>query len=101
MLPAVSRNAIVFSVSVTSALYPSSKSAFRLVTLVVEVTTRGAVPTATVEVNRDAVAVPVTPNEVSVPTDVMFGCAAVVRLPPYVVATTLPLNVVAVIEFAA
>jgi len=49
---------------------------FRLATCVVDVTTNGAVPDAKVEVSC-----PLVVKEVNVPTEVMFGCAAVVTVP--------------------
>ena len=59
------------------------------------VTVNGAVPVATLLTKKLAVmlpavaklpdvVVPVTPNEVSVPTLVIFGCAAVVTVPAVV-----------------
>ena len=46
-----------------------------------------------------AVILPVTASDVSVPTEVMFGCAAVVTVPAVVAAPlNAPTNVVAVIE---
>ena len=49
-----------------------------------------------------AVIVPLTPNDVSVPTEVMLGCAAVVTVPAVVALVAapdnVPTNVVAVIE---
>ena len=83
-------------------------AAFRLATWVVEDTTRGAVPVATVEINCPvtlafpAVTLPVTANDVSVPTEVMLGCAFVVTVPAVVALVAAPdrapTNVVAVIE---
>jgi len=51
---------------------------------VVEVTVNGAVPVAMFDISRVPVMVPLTPNDVSVPTEVMFGCAAVVTVPAVV-----------------
>ena len=62
----------------------------------------GAVPVATFDVNVLAVTVPLTPNDVNVPTEVMFGWAAVVTVPAVVAEVAAPLNaptnVVAVID---
>ena len=53
-------------------------------------------------VNATAVTVPLTPKLVSVPTLVMFGCAAVVTVPAVVAAPlSAPTNVVAVIDALA
>ena len=86
---------------------------FKFATRVVDVTVNGAVPVATFEIKVLAVmlpavaklpdvVVPVTPSEVSVPTEVIFGCAAVVTVPAVVALVAAPLNaptnVVAVIE---
>ena len=50
-------------------------------------------------VNAAAVTVPLTPSDVNVPTDVIFGCAFVVTVPAVVAAPdNAPTNVVAVIE---
>jgi hypothetical protein len=60
------------------------------------------VNTPVLAVNAEAVTVPLTPNDVNVPTDVMLGCAAVVTVPAVVALVAAPLNaptnVVAVIE---
>ena len=56
-------------------------AAFRFATCVVEVTINGAVPVATFDVNVLAVTVPVTPSDDNVPVEVIFGCAAVVKVP--------------------
>ena len=50
----------------------------------VDVTVNGAVPVVTLLANVLAVTVPLTPNEVRVPTDVILGCAAVVTVPAVV-----------------
>ena len=57
--PAALLAAIVFAVGSTAVVKSSSKSAFKLVTFVVELTVNGAVPVAIVEVNLGAVATPV------------------------------------------
>ena len=54
---------------------------FKFATRVVEVTVKGAVPVAILLTNVPAVTAPVTPNELSVPTLVIFGCAFVVNVP--------------------
>ena len=62
-----------------SVVNPPKKSALRLATLVVEATTNGAVPVATVDINCPvtlafpAVILPVTANDVNVPTEVILG----------------------------
>ena len=67
------------------------------------VTVSGAVPVATFEVSvlattapavfrLPALALPVTAREVNVPTDVMFGCAAVVTVPAVVALVAAPVN---------
>jgi hypothetical protein len=43
-------------------------------------------------VKAEAVTVPLTPRLVSVPTEVMFGCAAVVTVPAVVALVAAPLN---------
>lgn len=53
-LPLASRDTRVLPVLVLSALSPSTRSAFRLDTFVVDVTVNGAVPVATVEVRVGA-----------------------------------------------
>jgi len=58
---------------------PFKEEAFRLATLVVEATTNGAVPVARVEVNCPEIVRPV-----SVPSDVIFVCAALVTVPAVV-----------------
>jgi hypothetical protein len=88
-----------------------ARATYKLGTTVVEVTTSGAVPVATLEVSvlattapavfkLPALALPVTVSDVSVPVDVMLGCAAVVTVPAVVALVAAPLraptNVVAV-----
>ena len=50
------------------------------------------VNTPVLAVNATAVTVPLTPNDDNVPTDVMFGCAAVVTVPAVVALVAAPLN---------
>jgi len=57
--PLASRTTTVTGLTATEVSYPSSKSAFRFATLVVEVTVSGAVPFAMFETSIDAVTVPV------------------------------------------
>ena len=59
IFPFASRTTIVFAEVVTEVLYPSTKSAFRFATLVVEFTVIGAVPVATLDDNVTAVTIPV------------------------------------------
>ena len=51
MLPSALRTATVFAVLATAELYPSSKSALRFETKVVEETTNGAVPVEVFEIS--------------------------------------------------
>ena len=92
MLPFASRTATVSAAVVTEVLYPSNRSALRFVTLVVDATTKGAVPVATFDssvlattlpdvVKLPEVVFPVTERAVRVPTLVMFGCAEVYTVP--------------------
>jgi hypothetical protein len=68
---------------------------FKFATRVVDVTVNGAVPTAILEINCVPVIVPFAPNEVRVPTLVIFGWAAVVTVPAVVAApVNEPTNVV-------
>ena len=100
-LPSASRITTVFPVAAVAVLNPSSKSAFKFVTLVVDATTNGAVPVATFDSNVEAttlpavlrlpaLALPVTVNEVNEPTLVMFGCAAVLNGPVNTLAPITP-----------
>jgi hypothetical protein len=61
---------------------------FKFATCVVEVTVNGAVPIAMFDTSVLAVTAPLTPNDVSVPTLVMFGCAAVVTVSDIPAAAT-------------
>jgi hypothetical protein len=58
-LPLASRTATVFAVLAVAVLYPSSKSALRLETRVVDDTVSGAVPVATFEINLTPLMLPV------------------------------------------
>jgi len=71
-------------VTVPAVVALPAVATFRFATCVIEVTVNGAVPVATFDTSVEAVTVPLTPNEVNVPTDVMFGCAAVVTVPAVV-----------------
>ena len=62
--------------------------------------------TPVLAVNATAVTVPLTPSDVSVPTDVIFGCAAVVTVPAVVAVVavvaldTVPVTLAPVIELS-
>ena len=50
MFPPVSLTTTVLAVLAVEVSYPSNKSAFRLVTLVVDATTNGAIPVAVLDI---------------------------------------------------
>ena len=85
-----------------------ARAAYKLGTSVVLVTVNGAVPVATLLTKKLAVifpavaklpevVVPVTPNEDSVPTLVIFGCAAAVTVPATLAVATVKLATVVVL----
>ena len=57
--PLASRTTTVMGLTATEVSYPSSKSAFKFATVVVEETVNGAVPVAILETSLEAVTVPV------------------------------------------
>ena len=113
MLALASRTTTVLATAGTLVSYPSSKSAFRFVTSVVLATVNGAVPVTTLLCNLEAdtkpvmfafppVILPVTSNDISVPTEVKLEPTTVagndvpVRVCALAVTVPLPPRVILV-----
>ena len=90
--------AVVTVPAVVAEVADPAVATFKFATCVVDVTVNGAVPVATFDISVLAVTEPLTPNDVSVPTEVMFGCAAVVTVPAVVADVAVP--AVATFKFA-
>jgi hypothetical protein len=90
ILPSALRTTTVFADVAVSVLYPSSKSAFRFVTLVVDATTIGAVPFATFDSNVLAITVPAVPRLPTLALPVTLNVPPVDKLPP----VTVPVAVI-------
>jgi len=89
MLPSALRTTTVFAVAAVAVSKPSNVSAFKFATLVVDVTTNGAVPVAIFDISCGVVtlavantcavpklpvfALPLTLSDDNVPTLVIFG----------------------------
>jgi len=71
-------------VTVPAVVADPAVATFKFATWVVLVTVNGAVPIATFDTSVEAVTAPDTPSDVNVPTEVIFGCAAVVTVPAVV-----------------
>ena len=111
MLPLVSRTTTVFAVAAVAVSYPSNRSAFKFVTLVVDDTVNGAVPVAMFEISVGAVTLAVAPTNATpklptlalpvtfkVPETFIPVLVIVISSgPPAAVSTILPFEVIVMV----